>query len=665
MENIEELKYEEKFQKKFLKGFILFLSEFSFMIIAAIIALIGIIFPKYCETTEYTSNESLFWNSSSDPLILTHLSDIHVSNLKGIDYYRPLFRTMKKLGANIHLLTGDLVDSYEKKSFPKVGKQVPKDFELYTELMETELYNETIIDVSGNHDLFGTISPFDNDLGLLDISKTFKRNNTKTLEDFWIKTINKEGMNFILLNSYKFPMVHPPYIYYTHPEKKLLDLLEQEINKNNPCSILSHYPTDFFGSEKSSNGNNFETLMKNKNIQYIFTGHSHPSKFQINHHEYGGIEFIGTAIKKTKDFGLVTIDNGELVYHKVDYSENNFRSYYMTFPVPKEQLSKSNNFNNKNIEVRIISYKKEIEDNLYISGDFSGKLNYQRDLKNGAKLYSLPLDIKNDGEYKINFKANDFEITRQFYVGKKIKIEGEKRHFFYYFLKPFIAAIIFLLVFLLIITFPIRIINLSFIDDWISGDTKGKWFYWVIIIFLSPFILNYRICTNSPLSFRIILFCFFCYPLVLPVQFLAPIKGHVGYSFLCYILIKKTILYDEWALFFTALYYLLIISPMVIAISGFKFKKSCFFIFHFVFLYAAFIAACYINFRYAGESVNFGLLFIHPCYVILPIILNVFMYLYLRRFNKELKLKENEKMFDGDNMNIFNSDITDSKVNNQ
>ena len=120
-----------------------------------------------------------------------------------------------------------------------------------------------------------------------------------------------------------------------------------------------------------------------------------------------------------------------------------------------------------------------------------------------------------------------------------------------------------------------------------------------------------------------------------------------------------------WALFFTALYYLLIISPMVIAISGFKFKKSCFFIFHFVFLYAAFIAACYINFRYAGESVNFGLLFIHPCYVILPIILNVFMYLYLRRFNKELKLKENEKMFDGDNMNIFNSDITDSKVNNQ
>ena len=51
------------------------------------------------------------------------------------------------------------------------------------------------------------------------VSKIFTRNNTKTLRDFWIKTVNVEGMNFILINPYNFPVVHPPYGYFAHPPK--------------------------------------------------------------------------------------------------------------------------------------------------------------------------------------------------------------------------------------------------------------------------------------------------------------------------------------------------------------------------------------------------------------------------------------------------------------
>ena len=189
------------------------------MIIAAIIIPIGVIFPLHFNSIEYISYEGPSWNSSSDPLIFTHISDIHITSLNEIDKYRTLFRTAKKLGANFHLLTGDFADDYKRRHFPKVGKQNQKDWKYFKELLDTELYNETIIDIAGNHDMFGVISPFNKDLGYLDVSKIFTRNNTKTLRDFWIKTVNVEGMNFILINPYNFPVVHPPYGYFAHPPK--------------------------------------------------------------------------------------------------------------------------------------------------------------------------------------------------------------------------------------------------------------------------------------------------------------------------------------------------------------------------------------------------------------------------------------------------------------
>ena len=85
---------------------------------------------------------------------------------------------------------------------------------------------------------------------ILDFSKAFTQNNTKILNDFWIKTVNIEGLNFILLNPYNFPVVHPPYGYFPHPPKKFLNLLEQEINRVGACNILTHFPIDFFGGKK-------------------------------------------------------------------------------------------------------------------------------------------------------------------------------------------------------------------------------------------------------------------------------------------------------------------------------------------------------------------------------------------------------------------------------
>ena len=500
--------------------------------------------------------------------------------------------------------------------------------------MDIVLYNETILDVAGNHDMFGVISPLDDDYGYLDISKVFTRNNTKTLTDFLLKTVNIEGMNFILLHPFTFPMVHPPYNFYPHPSKQFLDLLEETINKVGPCSILTHYSVDIFGNERNKNGNSFKDIMKNEKVQYIFTGHSHPSKFMIKHHKNGGLEFIGTSMKKTSDLGLVTIDNGRLVYNRVLLDEGKFECYYMTHPTPIEQLSKTHNFNEKKTEIRVISYKNEIEDNLYINGDFNGKLEFQRILRNGAKLYSMPINIKSDGEYEIIFRGNGCEIKRKFYVGENIELSGEQEDYYNTLSRLIIPLGVIILLNLLIITFPLKIIDFSFIENWILEKGKGKNYYWALCFFLCPFILNYRINRNAPIYFRIILFISCLYPLLLPFHFFAPIKEHIGYSFLCFYLIKNEIIYDEWSTFFNIVYFLLIISPITLTVSVFRFRKSCFYIFQFIYLYLAFIIACVINFRFAGESVNLVLLFFHPCFVIIPIILNVFLYISLKRYNK-------------------------------
>ena len=47
-----------------------------------------------------------------------------------------------------------------------------------------------------------------------------------------------------------------------------------------------------------------------------------------------------------------------------------------------------------------------------------------------------------------------------------------------------------------------------------------------------------------------------------------------------------------------------------------------------------------VNFRFSGESIKFVLLFFHPCFVIIPIILNVLMYIILCKNNRAHKQRK-------------------------
>ena len=582
----------------------LILSEFSYLFIIIIMIIFGLLFPFHNKSVKYYSKTNVEgWNTSSNPIIFTHISDIHISSLKERQKYIPLFQAAKKLNASFHLFTGDIGDNYKKKYFPKIGKQNYKDWFLYKDLLDNQFFNEIVIDVAGNHDMFGVISPLNKKFGFLDCSKIFTRNNTKTLEDFYVKTIKIEGINFILVNPFIFPVVHPPYGFYPHTSKELLDKLENTINEIGPCSILIHFPIDFFWWKKTSKGKTMDKLMKNENVQYIYSGHTHPGHFQIKHHEYGGLEFIGTSTKTTKSFGVITIDNNRLVYNRLKYEKKKYEKYFMTNPIPINQISSSQIFSEKNTEIRIISYDDNINNDLNVTGDFNGKMIYQRDLENGMKLYSMPLNVSENGEYVIQVEGPNCSIKRKFYVGPTYTTKKEKKTFSKAFFCLLFASAIIILIILLIIVFPIKLIDLHYIYEWICGLIKNKC-YWLQVIFLSPLILNYRINNNIPLYFRIILLFCLIYPLILPFHFFEPIDGNIGYSFFCLIYIKKHYIFEEWSIFFNMFYNWGVIYPCAIVVSGFKFKGSWVYIFNFIFLYIAFICICAINFRWAGESVN-------------------------------------------------------------
>ena len=642
----------QKIKSTSIKSCALLMSEVSHLILIIIIILIGIIFPSHHKAvTYYSKSSNISWNSTADPLIFTHLSDIHITFLNDLKKYEDLFKAAKNLNASFHLLTGDLVDNYQKKNFPKVGKQTMKDWKIYKYLLDNILYNETIIDNSGNHDMFGVISPLRRKYGFLDVSKSFSRFNTESLNKFMVKTITIEGINFILINPYKFPTVHPPYGFYPQTSKKLLDLLENEINKFDSCYILTHFPVDFFWWEKSSKGHTFGKIMKNKKVHYIFSGHTHPKRYQIVHHEYGGLEFIGTSTKTSNTFGIVTIDNGRLVYNKVKYGNKKASKCYMTHPIPIEQIASPQIFNERNSEIRIISYDEYIDNNLTVSGDFNGKIEYKRTLKNGAKLYSMSLNVTKAGEYKIIVNGHNCVIQRRFYIGEKYKTGNEKKIMSKAFFRLLYVSAILISFFLFIIVLPIKIINLRFIDDWICGLNNKKC-YWIQVICISPLILNYRININTPLYFRIILFFFFIYSLILPIHFFEPIEGYVGFSFMCYIYIKNKTIFEQWSIFFNIFYYWGVISPCALVVSSFRFKDSWVYIFNFIFLYFAFLCICAINVRWAGESLKAYLLFFHPCYVIIPIILNILIYIVLCRYSKLNKSKEKYKPSTNNKINL-------------
>ena len=177
----------------------------------------------------------------------------------------------------------------------------------------------------------------------------------------------------------------------------MLDDIEKEIDKISDPNIiiLSHFPIDNFWPIKSSRGRTFEQIIDNEHIIAYLCGHFHPSDTEKIHRKYF-IEYIGSSAYQFKKSGVITVDNGQMVYNTIDLLSPP-EKYFITNPVPSDQISHHQQFSDANGEIRLLSYDKEKDRNFTVSGAAEGIMKYERTLKNGAHLYSFPLNIKEEG----------------------------------------------------------------------------------------------------------------------------------------------------------------------------------------------------------------------------------------------------------------------------
>ena len=651
---IENINFEEDKDLINLKNIPFLISQYGLFLLIIFLIVLFFFIPQYHPPKIFkskTSNKN--FNSNYIPKIMLHLTDTHTNTNHG-------FR-LKKNGSSIFLnsfikydpdliiSTGDIVDNFEDSShFVKVGSLCKKDWEVYNKTIRSLISKYPVMDVAGNHDLYTVESATSKNNYFLDYSFMFNRTNVKKEDDFIIKKIKMMNLTFILFNDYRFPVPRPPYGIDVHTNKHQLDLLENMIDsiEENDIYILTHYNIDRAWLIKSSKGHYFQEIISNKKIAGIFTGHIHPKTAKIIHHgSEGGLEYCTASPYNRNRSGLITIDNDNLIYHDVYIpSPNKKPLFFMTYPVPNEQISSHHIFNLNNFEIRVLSYMKDKNITLKVEGDVSGKLKYALTLNNGVILYFLPINLP-DGSYKIHVydeKRELCDIWRNFtickeYEGKKEEAIHNPRAFLIFRFSA-IPMIIFLFIIIIPYNFKIDIEILKNIENYIEGRKNNKMnillrYIWLII--LSPFILRNRFLKLNKFC-RYFIFLISLYPIILPLHIFNRINGKFGFAFNVFVVIGSSVQYENWAMEITYSFYLFIIFPSVIYLSGkrYYFKKGegskSIYLFNLIFNFIFLLQAILLNFTILPQSTSFEYIFIGPYFIlafIVKIIIHTFSYI--------------------------------------
>ena len=613
------------------------ISEFGIFFIIIFIIILFFFFPQYHPSKTFHSKQITSFNSNYIPKILFHLTDTHTNTNNGSSLKRNgsfvFLESFIKYKPDLILSTGDFADNFKDSShFIKIGTQKKRDWEQYNNTIRKLISKYPVIDVAGNHDLYCVESAISEHNYFLDYSFIFNRTNVKNNDDFFIKKIKMLNLTFILINDYRFPVPPPPYGIDVHTTKHQLDLLENmlETLDEEECYILSHYNVDRASLIKSSKGHSFEEIISNKKVAAIFTGHIHPKTVKIIHHgNEGGLEFCSSSPFNNKKAGLITIDNDNLIYHEVYIpDQTSIPKFFMSYPVPNEQISSHHVFNLNQFEIRVISFHNDKNIVLKVEGDVEGELKYQMDLKNGAMIFGLKTHLPN-GNYYIHVfdeKRELCNIHRNFTVANIYK--GEKEiaiHNPRAFLVLRFSAIPMIL-FLFIIIFPtdynLNIKKIENIEKYIYNknykfNSMNIFSLYIWLIILSPFIIRNRFLKLDK-CYRYLFFFLSIYPIFFPLYFFDRIYGKISFAFNVFIVIGNSIQYENWAMEITYSYYLCIIFPGIFYLSSILYKKiKLIYILNCVLVLFLIFFGILFNFTLLAQSTTFEYLFINPYFIFL------------------------------------------------
>ena len=135
------------------------ISEFGFIFILGIIILFLYIIPEYHSSKTFTSKvTNRPFNPDYIPKIFIHTTDLHISLNRPhrLDGSSIFLNSLYEYNPDCFLLTGDYVDNFKKHS--RLGTQNTEDWKIYNSAIKKQMSRFPIIDVSGNHDLWGISS---------------------------------------------------------------------------------------------------------------------------------------------------------------------------------------------------------------------------------------------------------------------------------------------------------------------------------------------------------------------------------------------------------------------------------------------------------------------------------------------------------------------------
>ena len=594
-----------------------FLSQYVWVAILGV-AIIAMIFQTPHHTTEEISSaqRKTPFNSSEDPSYFVHLTDVHVNSLKQeqTSHYQQALKVIEELNPQMVITTGDLVDNWGTNPVWKYSKQYPPDHVLYKNL--THPVAEKIplfLDHVGNHDEFALSSFTSENHEFLNYSYYYSHiQKDPSYDDFVLTTYANGDDAYIIVNPINYPAPHALFDFFAHLPREGLDRIQNEIEKTRNMYkrriLFVHWPAYLWDDSKSSAGKTYRQIIEDSDLDMVISGHTHPETAVPQHHKQT-LEVIGSDSITHKSMGIVTYDNGLTTYHR--WCSYEPKKFVITYPCPKDQLSKKVIFNENEISVRALVFDNG-EDNVEINvdGDLKGKMQFVRRLTENTSLYSISGTFSN-GEHKLVFSGYDNE-SLEFYIGERMPPYYEKLNNFYNQFKTAYKAMFIFLPFVVIILFPVPIESyIKPLNDFMNNSLR--WFYipWSMNFFYSIFNILFGFFTirwrilKLKLWIRIVLFVFCLLPFVCPYSAMA-MDGLLGNTNFLGYYGGGNLYINIWGQIFTAVFIGTSTLPASIAASCISVSQS----FHIIFIFdilvciACLAIALYFMNTYLTEAVG-------------------------------------------------------------
>jgi hypothetical protein len=322
------------------------------------------------------------------------------------------------------IITGDLADNYfVSDDGTTLCGQVEENFKIYQNITRDAFEKGiSIIDMTGNHDSFA-VPYFSSDQHyVLNYSVTLSLKNLSAIEDYWVTNTVIGDIEIISLCFEEFPTVRASMGYRITPSQYILDFVEARLQEPPLAKIrivALHYSTfHLFNVSRSTSGQVLSEILVNNKVDFIINGHTHPETAIFCHHN-GILEINGVDSKSHQKYAILTFDRGQMAYHELPIRDELFA--LLTYPIPKPQVSNKTKFDVGNTDIRVIVFSSSQTVNILASGDVSGKLQFNRLIRENLSLYTLPMNLSH-GEYQVNF-TGDWTYSVNFVVNDSVLLD--------------------------------------------------------------------------------------------------------------------------------------------------------------------------------------------------------------------------------------------------